>query len=667
MILDELVLHNFGVYRGRQQFNLTPEGPERPIILVGAQNGSGKTTFLEGLQLAFFGRQALSHLRGGGSYEDYLRRAINRAVPAEEGAEVQAKFRRVVAGQEQVFVIRRAWSVQKTALKEVFEVVVDGKFDRVLTEQWGEFVEDMLPPRIAPLFFFDGERIEQFADLHRSAEVIATAVNALLGLDIVERLTVDLEVLERRKKAAAVNKVARDAIAAAEAAVHAAEDAAQVAYAKRGAAKKLRDRREAQLERARQAFASEGGELFRSRESISEARTQVGNAIEGLEKSLRAWAADCAPLLLIPGLLAEVAEQATREVSAQETRTVLRHLDDRDQRTLDLIGGLGADPALLERVTSYFEQDRAVLMEIASASAYLNLPPLALGQLDLLLTDSLSASARTRDELLEELEALESQMDTLERKLASIPAPEAIAPALAAVEQAEAAFNAAEDELADAAREDEGCQRAVAAARAAYQGTLDRHVQHRLQAEDAQRTIEHASRARSTLERFRREVVRHHVHRIETLILEALRELLRKDDLIVDVRINPETFAIELRGGGWDAIPPEQLSAGERQLFAVALLWALAKASGQAAPTVIDTPLGRLDSKHRGRLVERYFGRAGKQVILLSTDEEIDGKLYAQLEPWLSRSFTIGYDAELRGSQVRPGYAFAEADTLEVA
>ena len=56
MILDELVLHNFGVYRGRHVFELTPKSKDRPVILIGALNGSGKTTFLEGLQLAFFGK-----------------------------------------------------------------------------------------------------------------------------------------------------------------------------------------------------------------------------------------------------------------------------------------------------------------------------------------------------------------------------------------------------------------------------------------------------------------------------------------------------------------------------------------------------------------------------------------------------------------------------------
>src|SRR5271156_4554785 len=102
MILDELVLTDFGVYSGRQLFNLRPADPDRPIILIGAQNGAGKTTFLEGLQLAFFGRLGHGAARGG-AYEEYLKRSINRRADRGAGAAVAVRFRRTVGGQEQRF------------------------------------------------------------------------------------------------------------------------------------------------------------------------------------------------------------------------------------------------------------------------------------------------------------------------------------------------------------------------------------------------------------------------------------------------------------------------------------------------------------------------------------------------------------------------------------
>jgi DNA sulfur modification protein DndD len=104
------------------------------------------------------------------------------------------------------------------------------------------------------------------------------------------------------------------------------------------------------------------------------------------------------------------------------------------------------------------------------------------------------------------------------------------------------------------------------------------------------------------------------------------------------------------------ALSPERLSAGERQLLAIALLWGLAKASGRPLPTAIDTPLGRLDTGHRTHLVERYLPFASHQVLLFSTDEEISGEYLERLRPWIGRTYHLTYDDTAGNTRVVPGY-----------
>ena len=108
-------------------------------------------------------------------------------------------------------------------------------------------------------------------------------------------------------------------------------------------------------------------------------------------------------------------------------------------------------------------------------------------------------------------------------------------------------------------------------------------------------------------------------------------------------------------------IPAARLSAGERQLLAVSMLWGLGQAAGRPLPVVIDTPLSRLDSSHRRHLVERYFPRASHQVLLLSTDEEIDEELFEALSPTIGHMYHLTHDDAIGATSIKPGYFWEEA------
>jgi DNA sulfur modification protein DndD len=147
-----------------------------------------------------------------------------------------------------------------------------------------------------------------------------------------------------------------------------------------------------------------------------------------------------------------------------------------------------------------------------------------------------------------------------------------------------------------------------------------------------------------------------HLGQLEKLILEGYQTLLRKGSLITKVTIDPSTFNIHLLNASAYEIPLDRLSAGERQLLAISILWGLGKASGHTLPTIIDTPLGRLDGSHRLNIVNSYFPFASHQVILLSTDEEIDELYYKELKESIGHEYNIQYDDAEEASLVTSGY-----------
>jgi DNA sulfur modification protein DndD len=132
------------------------------------------------------------------------------------------------------------------------------------------------------------------------------------------------------------------------------------------------------------------------------------------------------------------------------------------------------------------------------------------------------------------------------------------------------------------------------------------------------------------------------------------------------IEIDPISFQVSLFDRHDRAIPKKQLSAGEKQIYAISMLWALAQVSGRPLPMVIDTPLGRLDSEHRAHLVARYFPHASHQVIILSTDTEIDQAYFQDLSSSMSHAYHLRYDAHDARTIIEEGY-FWNRRELELA
>jgi DNA sulfur modification protein DndD len=189
-----------------------------------------------------------------------------------------------------------------------------------------------------------------------------------------------------------------------------------------------------------------------------------------------------------------------------------------------------------------------------------------------------------------------------------------------------------------------------------WQGGMEKEFDH----EDARRMIQLAGRTRDTMQVFLERVTARKIDRLSQYITEAFRFLLRKQTLIERIVIDPATFAITLYGAEAHALPKQRLSEGEKQIFAISVLWGLAKASARPLPAVIDTPMARLDSAHRQHLVERYFPNASHQVVIFSTDTEVDRQYYQLLQPAIARAYHLNYDEARKVTVGEEGYFWKE-------
>jgi len=656
MIIEKVILQNFGIYGGRHVFDLAPESPLKPIVLFGGLNGAGKTTFLDAIQLALYGKQAHCSNRGSLAYDTFLRDAINRMADPAEGSSIEIHFRRTSEGKESHFAVIRSWRETGKGIRERVEAFQNGEPSTVLSEGWSEYIEAYLPNRISDLFFFDGEQIKELAESTNAAAMLKSAIHSLLGLDIVDRLTADLVVIERRKRLAAKNDKARKNLHALHDECVQLEKLHESAIYECAEAQNAVDRLNKRLGEIECRFRHEGGELYDRRDKLDQERITLQAEIREIEERLIELASGSLPLCLVENQLHLIEQQISKEVSVAENQLLQTLLIQRDRQTLALLTRKGCNKAISSALAEFLASDRNNRKSVPTEAPFLHADEHILESLRSLHRTSLPSLIKEARSKAARLTDLHHKFDTVDRQLAQVPQTEAIARVTKELHDTRETLREAiaRKEMHESKKAQ--VERDLTTARNAYSRDLESNAHLQIQQDENARILHYSARVRETLTRFRCAAVARRIQQLERLILESYEQLIRKSNFLSSIRIDPEDFSVTLFTTDGAPIQIARLSAGERQLLATSMLWGLARASGRTVPTIIDTPLGRLDSTHRGHLVERYFPVASHQVILLSTDEEIDECHLEQLKPFITRSYRLEYDSMKRTTTPQEGY-----------
>lgn len=650
MIFEQVVLHNFGVYRGAHKINLDV-APESPVVLIGALNGSGKTTFLDAMQLALYGKSARCSGRERVGYPEYLESMINRDAALHQGAGVEFAFRARANGQDASIRVSRTWVKRGESIKENLEVFRNGEHDAVASERWVEFVEDFMPSQISDLFFFDGEKIEALADPLRSAALLKVGIHSLLGIDLVESLLRSLQQVERKRMTDTATESDKSTLQAIEDRRNELRQELESNMQKKASLQNDLDSIEKKEAAVLAKFKRLGGDLLVQRDQLILEQEYYSKKKSEVEDELRTLAAGALPLL-IPAKILEVAYSKALETRRNRNIDILKaEAESRDAAIEKFVGTLGLGKPALVNLRSHLEEDRAQRYQ-SSVSKWAISEEL----LNQYGHEATVAMGRLADHTLRSHADVEEHLTAIERNLAAVPASSEIS----RIQQDMDAIRAdrARLEAMMVLLDDEVLSKRVKLER--LQGQAEREAEklgERLTRDEvSRRIIDHSSRGRKVLASFRERLLANNLHRLELSILKYFQRLIRKKSLVHSIVIDAETFQISVTNLAGQLVPAHRLSAGERQLLAVATLWALAHASGRFLPAVIDTPLSRLDSKHRGALIQNYFPTASHQVILLSTDEEVVGKALVQLSPFIGRYYLIEHDESVRTSKFVEGY-----------
>ncbi len=655
MILDKLSLHNFAIYKGEQEFDLNPLSKKKPIILIGAMNGSGKTTFLQSIDFLLYGKNSNTFKSQNLSYEGYLEKNIHKD-HKNEGASISLNFRKQTRGKEENFKVVRMWKKSGDKIKENFYVYVNDILDEIITKDWDNFIEQILPAKVAQLFFFDGEKIEQLADLDQSKEVLGKAIDSLLGLEIVTRLNLDLNEFSRKSAILSkddkdlkiinelenqVNLINQDIKKFEEKKIKLEDDSTKIKFEINGL--------DQELERSGLSF-------FDKKKEIEITLENKNKENEDLKNNLLNIAALEGPLLLVKKELKEIEDKLLNNINqnnnglvTEEKNNLIKDIkvfaekDCNDNNFKDKLFNFLASKQIK---STFAEQD------------FSKISGLSLENLKELQNKILPDLDEKTNFNLNQLKENILDIEKLEIEFKKIPAEDKIKPIINRQEslkieviQILGAIKQINEQIEQKNSEKRPKEFQL---KKLYQIQSDKKTE----LLDSERFVVFSEKTQIIMDQFKKKVLEHHIFKLENFIKECFNFLIRKKEFLEKVKIDINNFALLLYDKKDRNIETSTLSAGERQLLAVAILWALAKASNKLSPTIIDTPLGRLDSKHRLNLVEKYFPNASHQVILLSTDEEINKNYLDIMKESISKSYLINFDPKINGSVVEKGYFF---------
>ncbi|MBG0746695.1 MAG: DNA sulfur modification protein DndD [Planktothrix agardhii KL2] len=661
MIFLELTLENFGPYRGKQVIDLRPKIHDNvisPIILFGGMNGGGKTTLMDAMRLALYGQRAQCSTRGNLSYPDFLKQAVNKQTLAHEETSVELLFEHIVKNMQVEFRVKRRWTKNPKNGKDILGILIDDWPDSAWVETWDERIEDFFPIGISNLFLFDGEQVKELADLDSPPNVVVQAIQSLLGLELSERLAVDLDILANRKRRQLADSKELAYLEEIETKLNqykSEKDAAEIAVEelkiKAGIAKK-------KLNQAKEKFKLEGGKIAGERSQLEKKLEDEKEKAKQQRERLCELASEGLPLNLIQPLLIQAQNQGKQELNWEKAKIAQDFIKDRDQRLFQYLEKLNIAKKQLESVKIYLETDYQNLTENHpnQEKIFLEIDDKIFSQLGTFLDHQLPSQIQQSQDVLEALIIIEDTLSSLDRQLAIAAPPEVYEQLLETVSQAQTEYTKIETAIEDAEQRSKKCYTEYEKAKK----HLEKYSQNTIDRKNANHIIETISKVQDSLKIFKEKLTLKKLNKLEVEVTECFRYLLHKSDLVHRVVIATEDFSLSLYDPQGQPVEKHRLSAGEKQLLAIAFLWGLARVSGLNLPIAIDTPLGRLDSSHRQNLIERYFPAASHQVILLSTDTEIAEKEINSLreQDAIAREYLLKYDPKQRQTRIALGYFF---------
>ena len=648
MRFKKLTLNNIGAYYSNHTFNFSVNGSQK-IILIGGKNGTGKTTILDMIRLSLYGPLAYGFKTENDGYQQRIYSLLNKkAIETHESLfQLFLEFDFVEDYQRSTYIFKRQWNLNDKKIRENFSIFKEGKHiaDPQETDIIQTKINEIFPPQLFRMCLFDGEAISEIITKNLISSYLRDTANVVFNLDLFINLNKDLEShkkqLLNRKNPEVQNELEM------------ITEELEIQGSQKG---KILDSivelnqkiavKHHETDELKKQFNIYGGLKQEERDNVIAKINKLEQERSRITNKIKTFIVEALPLFLVKKELNDIKmqmelEQQYETYSYLESNISAEHISE-------ILSNLELVSDSSNSISSSFLNDILNLVKPDIKDPIHRASFTQRSEIQNVLTNTNKFDLNDVSGWFSKSSRLLSQMQKLRKKVEVHDSNAEFQNMTEQIQILAKEIHEANDDLSKMETE----LKLIEEEKAIKEKKLTQLQQSLSSFEKAETTIQNINNIVEVNNEFIKIQLEDKLHQVQEEVVLMLNQLMRKGNFIKKVVICHKNFDVILFSNTDYEIDIKVLSAGEKQILLLSLVWAIVKVSERKIPFVFDTLLGRLDTDHKHNILTKYIPYCGEQIIILSTDSEVDRYHLDLIKPYLASTVTLVIDTNIQTSRL---------------
>lgn len=710
MKINKVKLYNFSSYEGNNEFDFEITDAGKNIVLIGGKNGAGKTSLFTAIKVALYGPLAYGYVGVNSHYISKIKDLINSKAFQQEivESEVQITLQLKIERDIRNYVITRKWDYINQRLTEKHTVERDSKQlnDQELS-YFENYLRGIIPPDLFEFFLFDGEEVGNIFSTSAYNTYVRNAVFTMCGMDVFEIIRKFTHGYVTRNNSIDDDE-AYDTYESAKQQMELLEAEKKKLESKVNNLTKELEDIEVQLTELETVFKNAGGISRREKKQLEDEYNHAEKVKMETLTNIKIFVEGLMPFYI----LKDFANPIMAQLDFEEKGEIFYYVQSKLNRDSisELLKGDVSDAKvdqLMDRLLDTFRpkgfrDDMEMMFDLSKEE---------IGRVNGIVSSLDDFDVAAMVDMVNKRRAASERTSEINRILKNSMSEEEVN----AFAQKENEILKKRDDLSNRLYDSQYRLEDIDKELHSQEQIRDKAMQILKSNAQNKHVYELSSGISSMMEQFLEEKTVSIRKKLEKAIVQKLKLIYRKNNLITHIEIGKnfdfnlyqdekyngkelltlyrnlgsseftnligtkgEKRLIKMLNGTsinvlknkseveldketirlYKKIELGRLSKGERQIFILALYWAIIEISGQNIPFVIDTPYARIDANHRREISEKFFPNISDQVIILSTDEEINEEYYKIVKPYVSKEYLLINDENENRTTIENNYFF---------